>query len=256
MPLLSAGKTDIGKKRKTNQDCIYLNKKGHTYLVADGMGGHASGDLASRMAVELFNKLFTLEETSSFAPQELVDHHKKKCQKVIEEINRQIIAKGQSDRQFEGMGTTLVGLLFVAGEVLVPNIGDSRAYLVHKKSLFQLTKDHSLVQEKINLGLYDRQQAARDPVKNVIVRTVGIESQIDIDIFHYRVHRNDVLLLCSDGLHGKLQDEDLLALVNTHLPDPASAKQADLERCVQILVEAANFQGGGDNISVVLVVAQ
>lgn len=247
MGLIATGITDIGMKRKTNQDAIYLNPDKHLFVVADGMGGHNGGDIASQMAVDLVPK-FILENYDS-------DPLKIQRQAVLS-ANKAIKAHGEKHEELVGMGTTIVSQLFRGPYLYIANVGDSRAYLFNNKKIFQLTSDHSLVQEKLNLGFYTREQASDDPQKNVLVRTVGFEDEVEVDVFTYKVHRNDIFLSCSDGLHGKVSEPDLVYIINHFIPDPAKATQADIEKTAKFMVELANKNGGQDNISVVLIVAQ
>ena len=153
------------------------------------------------------------------------------------------------------MGTTVNAILFRGPHAYLANVGDSRSYLVNNKKLFQLSKDHSLVQEKLNLGIYDREQAAADPQKNVLVRTVGFDSDVEVDVFTYKVCRQDIFLSCSDGLHGKVSDEDILHIINSNIPQPEMATKEIVGRAVEQLIAQANANGGNDNISVIIVVA-
>ncbi len=249
MALLVSGLTDIGMKRKSNQDSIYLNREHNFFVVADGMGGHNGGDIASAIAVKVVpDAFYHLFDPSKSAL--------KPMQQAINAANKAIYQKGQSDPLLEGMGTTIVTLFFTGHSVFIGNVGDSRAYLVNHRNIFQLSRDHSFVQEKLALGVYTRQDAALDPHKNVLSRTVGYEPFVESDVFTYKVSRNDILFICSDGLHGKVSDEDMCHLISQNLPDPAHATQADLDQTVAALVKQANANGGNDNISVILVLAQ
>lgn len=249
MGLISAGLTDIGQKRKTNQDSIYIGKDKNFFVVADGMGGHNGGDIASALAVKTVPETMYASLNSGRNPSESIIS-------AISAANKAIFLKGQADPKLEGMGTTVVSLYFKGDSVYVGNVGDSRAYLINKKSIYQLTRDHSIVQEKLSLGIYTREEAANDPMKNVLSRTVGYEATTDSEVFTYKVCRNDMLFICSDGLHGKVSDEDMIYLINKHIPDPAKATQKDIDRIVQTLVDQANANGGNDNISVILVLAK
>jgi serine/threonine protein phosphatase PrpC len=248
MGLLYSGKTDIGLKRKTNQDAIYMSDQLNFFIVADGMGGHNGGDIASSLAVKK-------------APEYLAknkDRLEDPC--IIKEAfkfaNQSIFSEASQSSHLAGMGTTMVSLYFIKSNLHIANVGDSRAYLLNKGSLFQISKDHSLVQEKVNLGIYTRQEAALDRHKNVLVRTIGFEDEVEVDLFDYKVTRNDVLLICSDGLHGKVSDRDIHHLLTTKIPDPAKATQDDLDKLVDALIAQANKNGGQDNISVIIVAAQ
>lgn len=246
MGLIAAGKTDIGMKRKTNQDAIYLGHERHLFVVADGMGGHNGGDIASKMAVEQIpNYLYANWNEEPI----------KAFRSSVQHTNAVIKERGEGDEKLVGMGTTINALLFRGPNLFLANVGDSRAYLINSGKLFQLSKDHSLVQEKLNLGIYDREQAALDPQKNVLVRTVGFESDVEVDVFNYKVSRHDIFLSCSDGLHGKVSDPDILHIINKHIPIPAMATTEIVKRAVDELIAQANANGGNDNISVILVVA-
>lgn len=247
MGLLSSGKTHIGMKRKSNQDSIYLNPKKNIFIVADGMGGHNGGDIASALAVK-------------HVPEYMIKNYQVDPDKATVDsfnfANQAIKAVGEEDEVLAGMGTTIVSFYFKGPNLYLGNVGDSRAYLVNKKKLFQLTKDHSLVQEKINLGIYNRDEAAKDPQKNILVRTVGFEDDIEVDSFIYKVSRNDIFLSCSDGLHGKVSDRDILYIINNHIKDPSTCTQEQIDQTVDALIDQANKNGGNDNISVVLVIAK
>jgi protein phosphatase len=247
MGLISSGLTDIGRKRKTNQDSIYLNPDKNLFVVADGMGGHNGGDIASQMAVE---------HIPEYMLKNLDKDPKSAFPKSVQYANSKIKEKSHNDELLHGMGTTVVGFYFKGDTLYISNVGDSRAYLVNRNKLFQLSKDHSLVQEKLNLGIYNRDQAAADPQKNVLVRTVGFEDDIEVDLFTYKVSKNDIFLSCSDGLHGKVSDADILYIINKYIPDPSKATPESVQQTATTLVAQANANGGNDNISVIVVVAQ
>lgn len=247
MGLIASGNTDIGQKRATNQDSFYMGPDIRLFVVADGMGGHNGGDIASQMAVKILPEFF--KKNLSMDPSELVI-------KAIKDANRSIKEIGESNPKLAGMGTTIVSFFFQGHNLYIGNIGDSRGYLINQKNIYQLTRDHSLVQEKLNHGVYNREQAARDPQKNVLVRTVGFEDDVEVDLFVYKVNKNDIFLSCSDGLHGKVSDEDILYLINKHIPNPASASQKDADELIQALIGLANENGGQDNITAIIVIAQ
>ncbi|MBC7428859.1 MAG: Stp1/IreP family PP2C-type Ser/Thr phosphatase [Bacteriovorax sp.] len=247
MGLIAAGNTDIGRKRKTNQDSYYLSLEKKLFVVADGMGGHNGGDIASQMAVKALPQYVI--ENSDMEPSPLVVGS-------IKESNRAIKNFGETHTELVGMGTTIVSFYFRGQNIYVGNVGDSRAYLVNNKKIFQLTRDHSLVQEKLNYGVYNREQAALDPQKNVLVRTVGFEDNVDVDVFTYKVVKNDIFFICSDGLHGKVSDEDMLYIISKLIPDPSVATQAVADNVVKALIDQANENGGQDNITAILVIAQ
>ncbi|MFA6238659.1 MAG: Stp1/IreP family PP2C-type Ser/Thr phosphatase [Bacteriovorax sp.] len=247
MGLIASGNTDIGRKRKTNQDSYHVGVDRKLFVVADGMGGHNGGDIASQMAVKVLPDY--VEHNLNMEPVLLLTGS-------IKESNRSIKHFGETHPELVGMGTTIVSFFFKGQNIYVGNVGDSRAYLVNQKKIYQLTRDHSLVQEKLNYGVYDREQAALDPQKNVLVRTVGFEDDVEVDVFVYKVNKNDIFLICSDGLHGKVSDEDILYLINKNIPDPAQANQKSADLVIQALIDQANDNGGQDNITAILVIAQ
>jgi serine/threonine protein phosphatase PrpC len=247
MGLIAAGKTDIGRKRKTNQDSYFLNLEKKLFVIADGMGGHNGGDIASQMAVKTLPQYFF--ENLSMEPSPLLVGS-------IKESNRAIKQFGETHTELVGMGTTIVSFYFRGQNIYIGNVGDSRAYLVNNKKIYQLTRDHSLVQEKLNYGIYNREQAALDPQKNVLVRTVGFEEDVDVDVYVYKVVKNDIFLICSDGLHGKVSDEDMLYIINTVISDPSAATQEVADKVIKALIDQANENGGQDNITAILVIAQ
>lgn len=247
MGLIAAGSTDIGKKRKTNQDSYFLSLEKKLFVVADGMGGHNGGDIASQMAVKALPDYVIAN--LAMEPDLLLKGS-------IKETNRAIKQFGESQPELVGMGTTVVSFYFKGQNIYVGNVGDSRAYLINNKKIFQLTRDHSLVQEKLNYGVYNREQAALDPQKNVLVRTVGFEDDVEVDVFIYKVVKNDIFLCCSDGLHGKVSDEDMLYIINKLIPDPSVATQAIADKVIKNLIDLANENGGQDNITAILVIAQ
>lgn len=247
MGILCAGATDIGQKRKTNQDSICLEHAHLFFAVADGMGGHSGGDIASQLSVQVMSDYLKAHPTED--PQSYM-------KEMFLEVNRAILNKASENPELQGMGTTLSAIQFNGPQLVIGNVGDSRVYMINHKHIFQLTRDHSFVQEKLNMGIYTRMEALKDPQKNVLVRSVGFEEELLVDIFNYRICKNDIFLICSDGLHGKVSDSDILHLVHQGIPNPAQAKIEDVEKTVKELVQLANQNGGQDNISVILAVAR
>lgn len=235
-----AGLTDIGQKRKTNQDSIFFDETTKFFAVADGMGGHNGGDIASQMSVRLF------KESTPSIDSLYANDPKKFLLDTIQKINHSIYEKGLEDENLKGMGTTISAGIFHDKNLYLANIGDSRTYLVQSGQIFQLTRDHSLVQEKLNLGIYDREAAAKDPQKNVLTRTVGFEPEVSCDIYELEVKPGDVFVTCSDGLHGKVPEPEVLKILShEHLA-------ANLTPALKELIDHANANGGQDNISVIV----
>ncbi len=230
--------TDIGRRRSSNQDFIYASEQPvgnlpNLMIVADGMGGHNAGDLASRYTVE--SMIEYLGQAKEERPIPLLSES-------IHFANDRVIEKASTDRSLEGMGTTVVAAVIRDGYLYVANVGDSRLYLIDD-DISQITKDHSLVEEMIRMGELKRKDARTHPDKNVITRAIGVKSPVRIDFFDVKLEAGDRILLCSDGLTNMVEDSGIWQIVR----DSGSPKEA-----AQHLVNEANKNGGKDNISVVL----
>lgn len=247
MGIIFAGATNIGQKRKSNQDAICLDSAQMLYAVADGMGGHNGGDIASKITVDTLPAF--IEKNNHLKPEECLE-------KSIHQVNDEIYKKSLEIPELKGMGTTITSIYFKENKVYVGNVGDSRTYLINNSKLYQLSRDHSLVQEKLNMGIYDRLSASRDPQKNVLVRTVGFEKNITVDVFNYSISNNDLFLLCSDGLYGMVSERDMMHLVQQIVPDVNIATEEALEELVSELIKLANQNGGTDNVSVIVAMAK
>ena len=239
--------------RETNQDAIYLNREKNLFVVADGMGGHKGGDIASSILVKCVPEYFMRHEQAS--AEELLSES-------IKFANNVIYSKGKEDKKLKGMGTTAVACYFKESHLHIGNVGDSRAYLIQNGKIYQLTIDHSLVHEKLSLsilsglGNYDRQKADLDPQKNVLIRTVGFEENISVDVFSYKVSKNDLFLICSDGLHGKVSDDTILNIWLKNALNYDEVNQQQIDQTIQELIDVANQNGGNDNISAILMYAK
>ena len=235
MTLLVSGDTNIGQKRSSNQDSICIYPKRNFFAVADGMGGHNGGDIASQMSVKLLPEYID-ENLDKLSTTELLSQ-------AVRFVNKSIYEHGQKNQELKGMGTTITAIMMSGHEINIANVGDSRTYMLSNNMLFQMTRDHSLVQEKLNIGLYDREGAKADSQKNVLVRTVGFEPDVEVDVYQYSLSRNDIFMLCSDGLHGKVSDADMAYIITKNIPNPANATQELLDKTVAQLI---------DNISVII----
>ena len=230
--------TDIGKRRSANQDFIYASDQpvgnlSNMLIVADGMGGHNAGDLASRYTVE--SMVDYIEKAVEKRPIPLLAE-------AIHHANELVVEKAKSDKALEGMGTTVVAATVQENYLYVANVGDSRLYLIDQE-IEQITRDHSLVEEMIRVGELQRKDAKSHPDRNIITRAVGVRTPVKIDFFDIKLEPGDVILLCSDGLTNMVEDEDILRIVK---------KSSSLKEAAQRLVTEANKNGGKDNISVVL----
>ena len=232
-------KTDMGVMRRTNQDFIFcsLEQVGNLpnlFIVADGMGGHKAGDLASRYTVEEFLKV--VKESDNTNPISVIEE-------AVRVANAKLIEKAKESIDYEGMGTTLVVATFINSSLYIANVGDSRLYLINN-DILQVTRDHSLVEEMINIGELDRKNARTHEKKNIITRAVGVDSEVVADFFEIEYGKGDMILMCSDGLSNMIEDEEIKNIVNDG---------NDIDKIGERLVDTANNYGGKDNISVILI---
>lgn len=238
----TANQTDIGRVRMVNEDraVVQENLNGLVLaIVADGMGGHQAGDIASQMAVDIIHsELQTIPMGAS------MEERKSRLKAAVELANEKIFSFAAERESYHGMGTTVVAVLADETTVVAGHIGDSRAYQINAQGIEQLTEDHSLVNELVKSGQITREEASHHPRRNVLTRALGTEATIEVDIRDLTWNPGDILLLCSDGLSSLVSREQLLAVVNG---DEA------LDSKAQRLVNEALEAGGDDNITVVLV---
>jgi PPM family protein phosphatase len=237
----AAAVTDRGRKRPSNEDAYGISVESGVYVVCDGMGGAAAGEIASTIAVDEFLRQLTRRSPANQIPQPDA------AQDAICAANDAIYSRAQRNQRLNGMGTTLVALAAREQHVWVLNVGDSRCYRLRHRKLEQLTTDHSLVEEQVRLGRMTPREALHSPLKNVITRALGTQSQVTPDVFELEAEAGDLFLLCSDGLTRELSDETIEGMLSRDLP---------LEKLSMQLVEAAKKAGGHDNITCVLVRAE
>ncbi|MBO5999266.1 MAG: Stp1/IreP family PP2C-type Ser/Thr phosphatase [Lachnospiraceae bacterium] len=235
----SCARTDIGRRRKSNQDYLYtsdeqIGRLPNLYVVADGMGGHNAGDFASRFTVDQMKELIRKSEQESIPS--VFDE-------ALHIINLKLRRIAAQDERYYGMGTTLVGATVVDDTLYVANIGDSRLYVL-KDSLTQITIDHSLVEEMVLSGTLDQKKARTHPDRNIITRAIGAEDWLEVDYFSEKIEQGELVLMCSDGLTNMLEDSEIESV----LRDGSTLS----EKCDR-LVDWANERGGRDNISVVII---
>ena len=231
--------TDIGLKRKLNQDYVFtsdseIGNLPNLYLVADGMGGHKAGGYASKYAIEsIVEEISSKKETDTFSA----------LNRAITEANTRIRIKAAEDESMTGMGTTLVAAV-VENEILkVANIGDSRLYLIHD-DIKQITVDHSYVEEMVRMGGLNREEARNHEKKNIITRAIGAEPYVKADFFEVKLQKGDLILMCTDGVSNMLTDEEILQILKEEVSE---------ENRVAHLVQAANEHGGRDNMGIILI---
>jgi PPM family protein phosphatase len=236
MRLVFAAATDVGRMRKNNEDS-YLSAK-PVAAVADGMGGHSAGEVASAIAIE------ELAALGNRGPWENETAATDDLKQAILRANRRIREMAASDRKLNGMGTTLVALLEDGDMVHVANVGDSRGYLLRQGELSQVTVDHSLVQELVDDGRLSPEDAERHPQRSVITRALGIDPEVEFDLFTYKLQVGDRLLLCSDGLSDVVEPTQIRNVL---------LRVRSAQKAARQLVTVANEQGGPDNITVIVV---
>ncbi len=255
LSIATGGLSDVGRRRKSNEDSFAISEDRHLLIVADGMGGHAAGEVASRLAVESIERHISgsdprkeptvpasfrspsVDEASLPAPARRVLN-------AIRLANQEIVRSVRKDSSMRGMGTTVVIALIHGARAFIGSVGDSRAYLVRDRDLQQLTSDHTLVNEQVRAGALSTQEARRHPARNILTRAVGSQEEVEPDLVEQDVRAGDLLLLCSDGLTTMVDDPDILKTVLAHDGDPQAACAA--------LIALANEHGGDDNVTVVI----
>ena len=231
--------TDIGRKREVNQDYVFstgerIGNLPDLFVVADGMGGHKAGDLASQYATHvLVDQIRYSQQTE---PELIISE-------AVYAANRKLVKMSQEDESLQGMGTTLVVATIVDHILYFANIGDSRLYVVGDE-IRQISKDHSLVEEMVRLGGLNEEEAKHHPDKNIITRAIGVKNKVEPDFFEYHLQKKDIVLMCTDGLTNMVEDDELFAIVKN---------QKDVEKAVRELINKANENGGKDNIGIVLI---
>jgi protein phosphatase len=242
-----SGETNVGCKRDHNEDAFYLPTLERLAIVADGMGGHASGEVASNMAVETIVGFFkeTQDEQELTWPFKVDRGHRLPANRVVSGIklaNLRIHQEAERNPKCHGMGTTVVATLFVDRTLVVGHVGDSRLYRLRDGRLEQMTEDHSLLNDYVKMKRLGANEISSFPHKNVIVRALGMKPNVEVDIIQDQPRLDDLYLLCTDGLSGMLSDEEIQTL---------AGEEADLDKLCERLIAGANEHGGVDNITVV-----
>ncbi len=244
------GLTDVGKKRKINEDnfqCTTLSEKNldkgvpaSLLIVADGIGGHAGGDTASAMAVNILNERI---RNQYGAGTEVKENYHAIIEAAIQKVNSGIFQRAAEDQNLVGMGTTVVTALIIDSFALISNVGDSRAYLIRDKKILQITEDHSWKAEQLKLKLLLEKEISESPFRHTITRSLGFDSNVNVDTFSVELFNDDFLLLCSDGLYESLSDTYMMNLI---------LKNKNPKRICLKLIKMANKKGGHDNITAVV----
>jgi protein phosphatase len=238
--LLAGGKTDRGLSRKKNEDNFCVEEGLGLFAVADGMGGHAGGEVASTMAEgvlrDFIRKSGAGRGGSPQAPEMLAS--------AVKFSGRAVYEAQEKNHSLRGMGTTMAAVLFDGGYMSVAHVGDSRVYLIRDGSITRLTEDHSLVSEQVSEGLISREEAERSETRNILTRALGQDPDVEVDFREFTVAHGDRVLLCTDGLTTMVSEDVILSTVNSH---------EDPQRACGLLVDRANESGGKDNVTAVLV---
>lgn len=248
MRIETAGRTHVGMKRNHNEDSYLLLPEEGLVVVADGMGGHASGEIASKIAIEELAEFFKLtgkdeEVTWPFKMDKSRGYDENRLSTAIKVANARIFERAGSDQRYNGMGTTIASLYFGGDRAYIAHVGDSRVYRVRDGSFSQLTEDHSLLNDYLKAKKLSAEEIEAFPHKNVIVRALGMKQTVEVEISDFEPRENDLFLLCSDGLYGMVSAPQIHEVLS----------QVDgLERACDRLIQMANAAGGNDNVTCVL----
>lgn len=256
MKLVSAGFTNVGMKRAHNEDNHLRVTEENLFIVADGMGGHASGEVASEIAVTSIAEFFRAtsadeEQTWPFKEERGLKYEENRLVAGIRLANRRIFEAAQADVRKRGMGTTVVAALFTHNGAYVGHCGDSRCYRYRQGKLELLTEDHSLLNDYLKNHKLSQDEIDNFPHKNVIVRALGMKDTVQVDISRLEPQPNDIYLLCSDGLSGMVHDPEMLTTLQAS--QGAEQTRDDVEALCHALIAAANKNGGTDNVTVVAI---
>ena len=249
MDVKAYGLTHVGRQRQHNEDAFLVRDDARLFLVADGMGGHAAGEIASRIAVDSISEFIahTREDDGTW-PHAYDEHYRRSTNRLMAAVrmaNARVLEAMRKDARLRGMGTTVVACLADGETVSVAHVGDSRAYLIRGGELSRITNDHSWVFEQVQAGMLTEAEAEKHPLRNVITRALGGALQVTPDAQEIEARPGDVFLLCSDGLTGMVPESEILRLVTEN--------DADLQKACEELIDTANERGGLDNITAVLV---
>jgi len=241
--------SDVGRKRKGNEDSLVANPEQRLFVVADGMGGHAAGEIASKVAVDSINEFVCLtggdeEVTWPFGLDDTISYDGNRLKTAVRFANRKVLEATKEKSEYEGMATTVAAVLVDGASANLGHVGDSRIYLFRGSELLQLTSDHSWVNEQLQNGIISAEQARTHPLRNVVTRALGGKADLQVDMQTHALASGDILLLCSDGLTTMVPDE--------HIARILSDAAGDIEKGADELVAEANARGGEDNITVLL----
>lgn len=250
MRLEAVGKTDVGLRRAHNEDSYLIVEDQSLYVIADGMGGHNSGEVASMLAVETVAGFFDETQgdddvTWPFRPDRGVTYHANRLTTAVKLANLRIHETAARAGDKKGMGTTFVGIYFYRGDAIIAHVGDSRVYRFRGNKLYPLTEDHSLLNDYLRTRDLTPEEIENFPRKNVILRALGMKDTVQVDVMEDKHQEGDIYMMCSDGLNGMITDEGMERIIHKH--------QGDLNACAEALITQANDAGGDDNITTLLI---
>jgi len=249
MDVKAYGLTDVGRQRQHNEDTFLVADEAQLFLVADGMGGHAAGEIASRIAVDSISEFIVhTKEDDGTWPHAYDEHYTRTTNRLMAALrmaNTRVLEAMRKDAKLRGMGTTVVAAMADDGKFSVAHVGDSRAYMIRNGKISRITNDHSWVFEQVQAGMLTEAEAEKHPLRNVITRALGGALSVNPDASEIDSRPGDVYLLCSDGLTGMVPEEEILKLV--------TANADDLEKSCRQLIDTANERGGLDNVTAILV---
>ncbi len=244
MKFRAAGLSDTGLAREHNEDCFGIDGASRLFVVADGMGGHSFGEVASRISIDSIVDFMKSDSADGSVDGQELQPQSRRLKTAIERAQDDVLGAIEQDESLRGMGTTVVGLLLDGETGTLAHVGDSRLYRLRGEEFEQMTEDHTWVNEQVMAGYLTAEQARTHPLRNVVTRALGGEANVQVEVTEVPVQEGDIFLLCSDGLTGMLRDSEIQDLLENG---------EDLDQTCQSLVDAANDRGGGDNITVVLV---
>ncbi len=243
MELIAAGKTDTGVVRSNNEDNFIVDERRRLLVVADGMGGHAAGEVASKMAVSIISDHLLGRQKFVGAYNNTYSPSTNNLNSALRLANSAIFEAAESTPKLHGMGTTVVAVLICGNRLSIAHIGDSRVYLVRSGNIEQLTDDHSVVNEQVSRHLITREDAANSSTKNYLTKAVGINAEVEADLSELTLLNDDILVLCTDGLSNMITDDIMMEIISS-AEEPAAI--------CDLLINTANANGGKDNITAVI----
>ena len=232
-------KTDKGKMRSNNEDACFVMQKDRVFIIADGVGGNKSGEIASRTAVKGIVEYIENNPLEGISSPKKIQEYFNEC---IKKINFTVLESSQRFEENRGMATTIVVAYIVKNKMYVMNVGDSRAYIFRKHKLRQITEDHTYVNSLVKAGVITEEEAEYHENKNMITRAIGADYKVDADFFVTSIKKNDIILMCTDGLYGEVNQQDLILKL---------AEGKPMSDTCYDLIEMANIHGGNDNITVI-----